>query len=46
MDQTVRVMVIITGVKSSQISGEKRTFEQSKQDEMSEELGIEYIEED
>lgn len=46
MQNSVRVMVIITGVKSSQISGEKRTFEQSKQDEMSDELGIDYIEED
>jgi cell division protein FtsZ len=45
MQNSVRVMVIITGVKSSQISGERRTHEQAKQDEMEEELGIEYIEE-
>lgn len=46
MEKSIRVMVIITGVKSSQISGEHRTYEQAKQDEMSEELGIDYIEED
>jgi cell division protein FtsZ len=46
MQNSIRVMVIITGVKSSQISGEKRTFEQAKQDELGEELGIDYIEED
>lgn len=46
MQNSVRVMVIITGVKSSQISGDKRSYEQAKQDEMGEELGIEYIEED
>lgn len=45
MQNSIRVMVIITGVKSSQISGEKRSFEQAKQDEMEEELGIQYIEE-
>jgi cell division protein FtsZ len=45
MGGSLRVMVIITGVKSSQISGEKRSFEEVKRDEMSDELGIDYIEE-
>jgi cell division protein FtsZ len=42
---SVRVMLIITGVKSPQISGERRPLEEQKQEEMEEEYGIEYIEE-
>ena len=42
---SVRVMVIVTGVKSPQISGEKKPIEQEKREEMEEELGIEFFEE-
>ena len=38
-------MVIITGVKSPQISGEKLPIEQQKIQEMEDELGIEFLEE-
>lgn len=46
LEGTIRVMVIITGVKSSQIRGEKKPLEEKKRDEMSEELGIEYLSEE
>lgn len=45
LEGSVRVMLIITGVKSPQISGERRPLEQQKQEEMEGEYGIEYIEE-
>ena len=45
LEGVIRVMVVITGVHSSQISGE-RASESSKKNEMSEELGIEFIEGD
>tara|TARA_Y100000310_G_scaffold280126_1_gene299640 strand:- start:64 stop:1173 length:1110 start_codon:yes stop_codon:yes gene_type:complete len=41
----IKVMVIITGVNSPQISGEKLPIEQQKIQEMEDELGIEFIEE-
>lgn len=40
----IKVMVIITGVKSPQISGEKLPIEQQKIQEMEDELGIEFLE--
>ena len=44
MEKSIRVMLVITGVKSSQIVGhEKTTVEKAKQD-MSDELGIEFLE--
>ncbi len=46
LEGTIRVMVIITGVKSSQIRGERKPLEERKRDEMSEELGIEYLSEE
>jgi len=46
LEGIIRVMVIITGVKSSQIRGDKKPFEEKKRDEMSEELGIEYLSEE
>lgn len=46
LEGTIRVMVIITGVKSSQISGDKKPLEERRRDEMSEELGIEYLSEE
>lgn len=44
MEKSIRVMVIITGVKSSQITGAKLPPEMQKQAEMEEELGIEFLE--
>jgi cell division protein FtsZ len=41
----IRIMVIVTGVKSPQISGEKIPFEEARRMEMEEELGIEFLEE-
>ncbi len=46
LEGTIRVMVIITGVRSSQIRGERGNLEDRKRNEMSEELGINYIKED
>ncbi len=44
MEKSIRVMVIVTGVKSNQIVGqEKTTVEKAKQD-MAQELGIEFFE--
>lgn len=44
MEKTVRVMLIITGVKSSQILGPGNSVESQKQHEIEEELGIEFVE--
>ncbi len=44
LEKSIRVMVIITGVHSPQISGEKRPLEEVKRTEMEEELGIEFLE--
>ena len=44
MEKTIRVMLIITGVKSSQILGPADSIELKKQKEIEEELGIEFIE--
>ncbi|MAH49420.1 cell division protein FtsZ [Candidatus Pacearchaeota archaeon] len=41
----IKVMVIITGVHSAQISGEKLPIEKQKIQEMEDELGIEFLEE-
>ncbi|MBC8435217.1 cell division protein FtsZ [archaeon] len=42
---SVRVMLIVTGVKSPQISGERRPIEQIKQEDMEGEFGIDFIDE-
>lgn len=44
MEKALRVMVIVTGVKSSQILGHAETTESRNQREISEELGIEFLE--
>ena len=45
MEKSVRVMIIVTGVKSSQIIGSSgETIQEKKKAEMSEELGIEFLE--
>jgi len=43
LENSIKVMVIITGVKSSQMVGEKISRSQARQDEMESELGIEFI---
>jgi cell division protein FtsZ len=44
MDKALRVMLIVTGVKSPQIMGSTSTIEERHRGEMSEELGIEFLE--
>jgi len=44
MDKSVRVLLIVTGVKSSQILGHGETLESVKHKEIEEELGIEFFE--
>ncbi len=45
MENSLKVMVIITGVKSPQISGEKISLEEAKRRDIEGELGIEFFEE-
>lgn len=44
MDKSIRVLLIVTGVKSSQILGHGETLESIKHKEIEEELGIEFFE--
>ncbi|MFH1358401.1 MAG: cell division protein FtsZ [archaeon] len=44
MEKSIRVMIIITGVKSSQIMGGELPLEIKRQVEMGDELGIEFLE--
>ncbi len=44
LEKSIRVMVIITGVKSPQISGEHRSIEEARRTEIEDELGIEFFE--
>ncbi len=44
MEKSIRVMIIITGVKSAQIMGSELPKEIQKQVEMEDELGIEFLE--
>ncbi len=44
MEKSLRVMLIITGVKSSQILGSDETTKEKETKEMSDELGIEFLE--
>ncbi len=44
MEKTMRVMLIVTGVKSSQILGHEDTREERIREDMSDELGIEFYE--
>ncbi|MEM4719635.1 MAG: cell division protein FtsZ [Candidatus Pacearchaeota archaeon] len=46
LEGTLRVMLIVTGVKSTQIVGEKKAVEERKKEEMSNELGIEFLSEE
>ena len=45
LEGTIRVMVIITGVQSPQISGDRLPIEEARRQEMEDELGIEFLEE-
>jgi cell division protein FtsZ len=44
MDKSIRVLLIVTGVKSSQIIGQREPIESIKHREIEEELGIEFFE--
>jgi cell division protein FtsZ len=44
MDKSIRVLLIVTGVKSSQIMGHGDTLEEKKRQEIEDELGIEFFE--
>ena len=44
MDKSIRVLLIVTGVRSSQILGHGETIESIKHREIEEELGIEFFE--
>lgn len=44
MDKAIRVLLVVTGVKSSQILGHGETMESMKHREIEEELGIEFFE--
>jgi len=44
MDKSVRVLLIVTGVKSSQITGREGHDEKARHREIEEELGIEFLE--
>ncbi len=44
MEKSIRVLLIVTGVKSSQILGHGETIESIKHKEIEEELGIEFFE--
>jgi len=43
LQNTIRAMLIITGVKSSQIFGRMKTFSNARKDAMGQELGIDFI---
>lgn len=45
MEKSIKVMAIITGVRSPQISGEKMVYEEARRKDMEGELGIEFLEE-
>jgi cell division protein FtsZ len=44
MEKSIRVLLIVTGVKSSQILGERDSLESIKHKEIEDELGIEFFE--
>jgi cell division protein FtsZ len=44
MEKSIRVLLIVTGVKSSQITGNREPIESIKHREIEEELGIEFFE--
>ena len=44
MDKSIRILLIVTGVKSSQVLGDRESIKSIKHREIEEELGIEFIE--
>ena len=44
MEKTIRVLLIVTGVKSSQILGHGDSIKDLKHQEIEDELGIEFFE--
>ena len=44
MEKSIRVLLIVTGVRSTQILGHRESMESMKHREMEEELGIDFIE--
>ena len=44
MEKSIRVLLIVTGVRSSQILGHGESLESMKHREIEEELGIDFIE--
>lgn len=44
MEKSIRVLIIVTGVKSSQIMGGEERGKKSRHEEIEEELGIEFLE--
>jgi cell division protein FtsZ len=45
MEKSIKVMLIVTGVKSSQIMGSGTTLSKGNQDQLEEELGISFLDE-
>jgi cell division protein FtsZ len=45
MEKSIKVLLIVTGVKSSQIMGHESGLRKSQQDTLEEELGIDFLEE-
>ena len=45
LEKAIKVMVVITGVKSPQISGERLPIEEARRKDMEGELGIQFFEE-
>jgi cell division protein FtsZ len=46
MEKSIKVMLIITGVQSTQILGSGMTLSKGKQDELGDQLGIDFLEEE
>lgn len=46
LEGTIKIMLIVTGVHSPQISGDRKPIGQQKQDSLEEELGIEFVDSD
>lgn len=44
MEKSIRVLIIVTGVKSNQIRGRDKSMDELKHDEIEEELGIDFFE--
>ena len=45
MEKSIKVLLIVTGVKSSQILGSGITFAKGKEEQLGQELGIDFLKE-